>query len=322
MKSPTLNLILALSLTLSVAPLMTGCAGLRKSHQDNVSGKAPETAPQAQASPTPKPDWQVASDALDSKIKTMDARLAALNEKIDAQRSVIDNFISSQEAHQGVHPRVQDSAGIPIGVPVASSDPAAGFTSGEAVQRYRKAMILYQSKNYTDAILGFSAFVDRFPDHALAGSAQYFLAESYFAEHELKLAAREYQRVLTTYDRSPHISDTLERIAECEEALGQNAEAAQHREMLMTLFPASPAAARSKMTAARAPRAPVAQQNSAAHLDTSPSPEESIDEIPATAPARPPTTVPTTVPATAPAQPSATAPAVSPDSGLDSAPSP
>jgi tol-pal system protein YbgF len=255
---------------------------------------------------------------MDSKIKTMDARLAALNEKIDAQRSVIDNFISSQQAHQGVHPRVQDSAGIPIGAPVASSDPAAGFTSDEAVQRYRKAMVLYQSKNYTDAILGFSAFVDRFPDHALAGSAQYFLAESYFAEHELKLAAREYQRVLTTYDRSPHISDTLQRIAECEDALGQNAEAAQHREMLMTLFPASPAAARSKMTAARAPRAPTLQQNTPAATETSPSREESIDEIPATAPATELAPSKTNAPAHAPA----TAPALSPDSGLDSAPSP
>lgn len=238
-------------------------------------------------------------DALSAQVQSLEAKIETLNEKIDAQRSVLDNWISSQQAHtQNIGSRPQDSAGIALNTPSAASDPALGFSSDEAVKLYRKDMVLFRSKNYPDAVLGFSAFVDRFPDHALAGSAQYFLAEGYFAQHQPKLAAREYQRVLMTYDRSPHIADTLERIAECEDVLGNRPGAAKHREMLMTLFPASPAAARAKtvgssaataserpisQSAPQAPSAQSAQTNAAPESDATNS--DGLDSPPPTAPA-------------------------------------
>jgi tetratricopeptide (TPR) repeat protein len=103
-------------------------------------------------------------------------------------------------------------------------------------------MILFQSHNYPDASLGFSAFVDQYPDHALAGSAQFYLGECYFKQKEYKLAARELGRVITTYDRSPHIAETLRDLSISEEKTGMPEEAARHRQLLTSLFPHSPAA--------------------------------------------------------------------------------
>ncbi|MDR3606732.1 MAG: tetratricopeptide repeat protein [Oligoflexia bacterium] len=273
------------------ATLLTGCAGLTKSHQDNGTG-SPAAVPQKTPEQKEK-ELQALLDSMNVKMQNLEARTNALNDKVDATRSVIDNLISSQQARtQGIQPQASDSAGTPVNPHLASSDPSAGFAADEAVQRYRKAMILFQSKSYADAILGFSAFVDRFPDHALAGSAQYYLAESYFAQGEMKLALREYQRVLTTYDRSPRVADTLERVAECEDRLQEHQEAAHHREQLLTLFPASPAAARAQsqsqsqsqpqpMKAAPAPEQTTEPEPKAA------SPTSGLDNPPPTAPSAP-----------------------------------
>jgi hypothetical protein len=48
--------------------------------------------------------------------------------------------------------------------------------------------------------------------------------------------------VLTSYDRSPHISDTLRDLAATEDALGLREQAARHRQLLSSLFAQSPAA--------------------------------------------------------------------------------
>jgi tol-pal system protein YbgF len=125
-------------------------------------------------------------------------------------------------------------------------------------------MILFQSRNYPDATLEFSAFVDQYPDHPLAGSAQYYLGESYFKQKEYKLAARELGRVITTYDRSPHIADTLRDLAISEDKIGQTEEAARHRQLLTSLFPHSPAA----HSGTAADEAPETESPATAHSPT------------------------------------------------------
>jgi tol-pal system protein YbgF len=124
---------------------------------------------------------------------------------------------------------------------VAKSDPEAGFVNDDSVQTYRKAMVYYQAKRYSDAAMVFSTFVEKYPDHPLAGSAQYFVGDSYFKQGEYKLALVEFKKVLTSYDRSAQVAQTLRQMAEAEDALKKPEEAARHRQLLMSLFPQSPA---------------------------------------------------------------------------------
>ena len=228
---------------------------MMKAHREEAN-----PAPDAKASAEPETDAQKIERltkqqnelqgqlaASSAKIEALETRLGSLNDKVDASRSTVDNLIASQRTSpKPVGPKSTDLRGTSVNAPMASSDPEAGFVSDESIQRFRKAMVLFNSKNYSDSVLAFSAFIDQYPDHALAGSAQFYLAESYYHQGEYRLAQREYQRVLTTYDRSPRVSDTLRRIADCEDRLQQPQAAAQHRELLMTLFPASPAAAEAR----------------------------------------------------------------------------
>jgi tetratricopeptide (TPR) repeat protein len=153
----------------------------------------------------------------------------------------MDNVVENQRAKPGPVKTLPTEGATHL-PPAGEDDAEAAFTSNEPVRKYRQAMILFQSHNYPDASLGFSAFVDQYPDHALAGSAQYFLGESYFKQKEYKLAARELGRVITTYDRSTHIAETLRDLSISEAKIGMPEEAARHRQLLTSLFPHSPAA--------------------------------------------------------------------------------
>jgi hypothetical protein len=68
------------------------------------------------------------------------------------------------------------------------------------------------------------------------------VGSSYYQQREYKLAAQEYQKVLTTYDRSGHVADTLRDLAETEDHLKLKELSVRHRQLLSSLFPQSPAA--------------------------------------------------------------------------------
>jgi tol-pal system protein YbgF len=117
-----------------------------------------------------------------------------------------------------------------------------GYTNDEAIQNYRQALLLYKAQKYPEAVLAFSTFVERYADHPLAGNAQYYVGSSYLQQGEPKLALQELQRVLSAYDRSPMVSRALLDMALAEEKLQNREAAAKYRQLLISLFPMSPAA--------------------------------------------------------------------------------
>lgn len=110
----------------------------------------------------------------------------------------------------------------------------------DTITAYKKGLDLLEQKKYPEAMLAFTSFLDLYADHPWAGAAQFYSGQSYFFQNEYRLALQEYERVLTSYDRSPYVSDALHQIAWCEEALKLSNEANNHRLLLTTLFPKSP----------------------------------------------------------------------------------
>jgi outer membrane protein assembly factor BamD (BamD/ComL family) len=80
-------------------------------------------------------------------------------------------------------------------------------------------------------------------------------------QKEYKNAAAEYERVLTSYDRSPHIADTLKELAETEDQLKLTDRAARHRQLLTSLFPQSPALGPKTAAQTAAPDHPAASMS-------------------------------------------------------------
>ena len=204
-------------------------------HPHTQAAAEPETA-----NPGTSNDPRMSAAGLNARLDALEAKLAAVNDKLDATQHALDNFLTAHSPKMsGVTTPTNEAAGTPV---AATDENTPGFVQDSAVQLFRKANILFESERYTDANLAYSNFLERYPDHPLAGSAQFKIGEGYFRRKEYKQAVQEYLKVLTSYDRSPAISSTLRHLAEAEDALGRPQEAARYRQQLMSLFPSSPAA--------------------------------------------------------------------------------
>jgi len=265
---------------ISASALLLVCTSCSSLSRRNQGAEAPQETEAQKIERLQKQNAELSTalTSLSSKLQTVETRLASVSDKLEASTRRMDNVIENTRAKPAPVKTIPTESAEQL-PPAGDDDAEAAFTANEPVRKYRQAMILFQSHNYPDASLGFSAFVDQFPDHTLAGSAQFYLGESYFKQGEYKLAARELSRVITTYDRSPHIAETLRDLATAEEKTGQAEEAARHRHLLTSLFPHSPAA----HSATEPESAPASEPASG---------ESQLDSVPATtepAHAAPPT---------------------------------
>jgi TolA-binding protein len=219
--------------------------------------------------------------SLNARIEALETKLSSMNDKVDQTRTSVDNMMNvKRPTDSGVEAPPAHARGERIEPETTPKDPEAGFAHDSAISSFRQAMILFEAQKFPEAILAFSSFLEAYPDHALAGSAQYYVGESYFRQKEYRLANQEFNRVLTSYDRSAHVSDTLERLAETSDLLRKPEEAARNRQLLSSLFPQSPAA-----KAASEPKAEPAEETGEAPEEKAASPQtESDDETPPTAP--------------------------------------
>ena len=74
----------------------------------------------------------------------------------------------------------------------AAPPPAAGGNTAGADQMYNDAFKLLQDGDYVGAERGFKTFVQRYPQHVLAGNAEYWLGETYYARRDYQSAATAF----------------------------------------------------------------------------------------------------------------------------------
>jgi tetratricopeptide (TPR) repeat protein len=269
---------------LAAAILVTGCAS------------APKGDPREAARESEVHELKNTVASLRGTIDRLESRLKDVTDRLEASHS------AAQPPSTAVLPHPAHGAGAPVEASASSSDPEAGFVNDTAVGAFRQAMVLFRSEKLSDAILAFSAFLERYPDHALAGSAQFYTGEAYLKMKEYKLAQQEFNRVLTSYDRSPAVPATLRSLAIVQEALKRPEDAAKSRQLLSSLFPMSPAAGHASAPAltatpeakpaldaappaADAPAA--AAQSPAVAQPAAPANPAGVDEAPMTAPLNP-----------------------------------
>jgi tol-pal system protein YbgF len=89
----------------------------------------------------------------------------------------------------------------------ATPPPAAGGAQGE--QLYHDAFKLLQDGDYAGAERSFKAFVQNNPKHPLAGNAQYWLGETYYARRDYQNAMVSFAEGYKVYKASPKGPDNL-----------------------------------------------------------------------------------------------------------------
>lgn len=102
---------------------------------------------------------------------------------------------------------------------------------------YQAAMRQLAERNYTQAESYFTAFMDRFPDHLLAGNAQYWLGESYYARNDYKQAAAAFLSGVRAYPDSGKAPGAMLKLAMSLNQLGHKAQACATLGELKTRHP-------------------------------------------------------------------------------------
>jgi len=114
-------------------------------------------------------------------------------------------------------------AGPPPNTATAPPPPAAGGAQGE--QLYHDAFKLLQDGDYAGAERGFKTFVQRNPQNPLAGNAQYWLGETYYARRDYQNAMVSFAEGYKVYKTSPKGPDNLLKLGVTLTALNKKQEA-------------------------------------------------------------------------------------------------
>ena len=140
-------------------------------------------------------DPRMSAAGLNARLDALEAKLAAMNDKLDATQHALDNFLTAHSPRMsGVTTPTSEAAGAPV---AATDENTPGFVQDSAVQLFRKANILFESERYADANLAYANFLEKYPDHPLAGSAQFKIGEGYFSvARNTNRPVQEFQKVL------------------------------------------------------------------------------------------------------------------------------
>ena len=121
---------------------------------------------------------QKALNELSNRLLLMESKLASLNDKLDSTRQILDRM-NAKTTDSEVMNAPSANAGETIQALATPEDPEGGFINDKSVQTFRKGMILYLGQKYPESVLAFSGFLEEFPDHPLAGTAQFYIGEAY-----------------------------------------------------------------------------------------------------------------------------------------------
>lgn len=80
-------------------------------------------------------------------------------------------------------------------------------------------------RQFGEAEQGFRSFLEKYPDHNLAGTAQYWLGETYFTQGDYRQAAQNYLAGYKTYPKSRRAADSLLKLGMSLNKLGQTEKA-------------------------------------------------------------------------------------------------
>ena len=205
-------------------------------------------------------------------------RVAALETQVQALTSQLDQM--SQQIRQlqsgsirgpsGPAPRIGASGGG-FGTPTVTpaDDPIANIinapdqrgatqrgaqvamNSAEGRQQYDQAYSQLLQQNYPAAEVGFSEFLQRFPNDELTPNAQFWLGETYFVRGQWDSAAASFLKVAQSHPRSDKAPDSLAKFAMAMERKGNKPAACRALQELNARYPNPPAHVRSWETAER-----------------------------------------------------------------------
>lgn len=125
-----------------------------------------------------------------------------------------------------------------------------GILNGDSIEQVSLAPespeALYERSNesllrrqFGDAEAGFRTFIEKYPEHSLAGSAQYWLGETFYAQNDYRQAAQAFLRGYQQYPGSRRAADSLLKLGISLGKLGQKQQACAAFDSVSSEYPKS-----------------------------------------------------------------------------------
>lgn len=134
----------------------------------------------------------------------------------------------------------QPMSGSGAGSQLASYPPAGGVSGQTAPEdAYEAAINQLKRGQFDTAEADLANFLQRYPDHNLAGNAQYWLGETFYVRGAYRQAAEAFLTGYTTYASSSKAPDSLLKLGMTLAALGQRDQACATLGELNRRFPSA-----------------------------------------------------------------------------------
>lgn len=203
------------------------------------------------------------------RVDTLNNGFKILGDKAEENARRIDNLEEKINAVGNVTPAAAAPIPPPSPIPppppetplltnqtAAPPPPAAPegeiITAGpKADKLYNSALLLFSKYEYAAATLKFEEFVVNYPDHKLAGNAQYWIGECYYSQKKFREAAEEFAKVEKLYPNSPKVPAALLKKGLSLWELKKTQEAQATLEKIVSKYPQSEEAAKAKDKLAR-----------------------------------------------------------------------
>jgi tol-pal system protein YbgF len=160
--------------------------------------------------------------------------LRRLGERVDALEATVREFRAEVAARAATPPSPPPER--PREAP--RSDPA------EAA--YQAALDTFRAREHGQAVLELLDFLAKYPKHPLAPSAQYWIGEAYYLQHDYRQALAEFQKVLAYGGPDGPVAEALVKIGLCYARLREPMRAQEAWQRVVREFPDSEAAERAR----------------------------------------------------------------------------
>lgn len=125
----------------------------------------------------------------------------------------------------GTPPKPNTPSTLAPGPTAAATPDAGGGGGGGGEQAYHDAFKKLQDGDYAGAERGFKTFLQGNSKHALAGNAQYWLGETYYARRDYQNAMTAFAEGYKVYKNSPKGPDNLLKLGVTLAMLGRKPDA-------------------------------------------------------------------------------------------------
>ncbi len=198
-------------------------------------------APQIQAVDARTSETQSSMKGLSDEIARLTKRTDAADTALGETRARVEALTASPAAPAAASP---PPPAAPVERPRVPAAPAPLVPptprSGTPDQEYTAALATFRSREHGQAVLDFIDFIAKNPRHALAGNAQYWIGEAYWAQRDYRQALVEFEKV-SEYGpgKAP---DALVKIGLCHARLRDVTRAHQAWQRVIREYPRSEAA--------------------------------------------------------------------------------